>query len=437
MTLKKIPSKPSITALLPIAVFLAIYLGAGIIFQDFYSMPAIVAFLIALMAAFIQNRTISFSEKITVIAKGLSDENIITMCLIFLAAGAFTGAVSAAGGVESTVNLGLHFLPPHLTVVGLFLIGCFISISMGTSVGTISALAPIAIGISEKTGISMALCLGAVVSGAMFGDNLSMISDTTIAATRTQGCSMRDKFKTNFIIVLPAAVMTIILLLFMASGSDLSIAEHSDYHLVLVMPYLVVLAGALCGLNVFAVLIAGTLLSLFVGMMTGNLSGIAIFTCMGDGIAAMYDITVISIIVSCIGSLIKYNGGIDWILNTIRHNIKTKKGAKLGIGVLTAGIDAATANNTIAIIMAAPIAREISTEYNISPRETASLLDIFASIIQGLLPYGAQLLYASAATATASAAISSFDIAAYCFYPLLMAVCIILWIVFTDIRHSK
>lgn len=433
MTTQKTPCKPSAMALLPIAVFLIVYLGAGIIFQDFYSMPAIVAFLIALMTALIQNRKTSFSDKITIIAKGLADENIITMCLIFLAAGAFSGAVSAAGGVESTVNLGLYFLPARFAVVGLFLIGCFISIAMGTSVGTISALAPIAIGISEKTGITMALCLGAVVSGAMFGDNLSMISDTTIAATRTQGCSMRDKFKTNFLIVLPAAVITMILLIFMTSGSDPTVPEHLNYNLLLVIPYLAVLAGALCGLNVFFVLVLGTILSLAMGIITGNLSGIGIFTCMGDGITAMYDITVISIIVSCIGSLVKYNGGIDWILTTIHHHIRSKKGAKMGISILTAGIDIATANNTIAIIMAAPVAKEIRTQYDISSQECASLLDISASVTQGLLPYSAQILYASAATAS----LSGPDIAKYCFYPMLMAVCLILWILFAKTKTHR
>lgn len=425
---KTTTTKPSFPALLPIAVFLLIYAGAGIIFQDFYNMPPVIAFLAALVTAFLQTRQVSFSEKITIIAKGLADENIITMCLVFLAAGAFSGAVSAAGGVEHTVNLGLRFLPAHWAAAGLFLIGCFLSISMGTSVGTISALAPIAIGISEKTGITPALCIGAVLSGAMFGDNLSMISDTTIAATRTQGCSMRDKFKTNFMIVLPAAIITILILLAIASGSDTAVTAPSGYNLLLILPYLFVLISALCGLNVFAVLILGTLLSLAAGIFTGNLSGIAIFTCMGDGINAMYDITIISIIVSCIGSLIKYNGGIDWILTTIRRKIHTKKGAKFGISVLTAGIDTATANNTIAIIMSGPIAKEISTEYDISAQETASLLDISASIVQGLLPYGAQVLYASAAAMAAAAPLNGFDIIAYNYYPLFMAVCLIAWI---------
>ena len=422
--------KPSPLALLPIGVFLVIYAGSGIIFHDFYNMPAIIAFLAALLTAFLQTRTLSFSEKITVIDKGLADENIITMCLIFLTAGAFSGAVSAAGGVEHTVNLGLKLLPASWSAAGLFIIGCFLSISMGTSVGTISALAPIAVGISEKTSISLAMCIGAVISGAMFGDNLSMISDTTIAATRTQDCSMKDKFRTNFFIVLPAAILTFVLLLILPSHSEVVSVYAKDANLLLIAPFLFVLVSALCGMIVFAVLILGTVFSLAAGIFTGNLSGMEIFTCMGDGINAMYDITVISIIVSCIGSLIKYNGGIDWLLTAIRQRIRSPKGARLGISVLTAGID------TISIILAGPIAKEISTEYDISPRETASLLDISASVTQGLLPYGAQVLYASAATASAVMPLSGVDIIAYNYYPMFMAFCLLGWI-FLRRTHNK
>ena len=276
-------TKPSALALLPIGVFLVIYIGAGIVFNDFYSMPAIVAFLIALAVAFIQNKNYTFNDKMSEIAKGLADENIITMCLVFLAAGAFSGTISAAGGVSSTVNLGLSFMPGNIAIVGLFIIGCFISISMGTSVGTISSLAPIAIGISEKTGINTALCLGAVVSGAMFGDNLSMISDTTIAATKTQGCELKDKFKTNFFVVLPAAIVTIILLFIFASNTGNTTTTDLDYNILQVIPYIVVLVGALIGLNVFVVLISGTVLSIIMGLITGTLSGIEIFTTMGNG----------------------------------------------------------------------------------------------------------------------------------------------------------
>ena len=430
-------TKPSIAGLLPIGIFLLIYLGTGIVFNDFYSMPAIVAFLIALAVAFVQNRKVTFNEKMSEIARGLADENIITMCLVFLAAGAFSGTISAAGGVESTVNLGLSFMPGNIAIVGMFIIGCFISISMGTSVGTISALAPIAIGISEKTGLSMGLCLGAVVSGAMFGDNLSMISDTTIAATRTQGCELKDKFKTNFFVVLPAAVVTIIIFFFAASGITGVKDTNLNYNVWQVIPYIVVLIGALMGLNVFIVLISGTVLAVIMGIFTGTLSGIQIFTAMGNGISNMYDITVISIIVSCIGTLVKNNGGIEWLLNFIKAGVNGKRGAKLGIAVLVAGVDAATANNTIAIIMSAPLAKEISNEYDISPKDTASILDIAASVVQGMLPYGAQLLYASAATAACEAPLSGFAIVPYVYYPMLMAICAVVWILLPRGKHVR
>ena len=253
-------------ALLPIGVFLIIFLGAGILFNDFYAMPAIVAFLIALFVAFLQNRKVSFDEKVRIIASGLGEENIITMCLIFLCAGGFSGAVTAAGGVDSTVALGLSLIPAKFVIAGLFVIACFISVSMGTSMGTIAALAPIAVGISEATEFSMAVCVAAVVCGAMFGDNLSMISDTTIAAVKTQGCEMKDKFKANFLIVLPAAVLTVIYFWFVTRGVNYNVPENLDYHILEVVPYIVVLVGALIGINVFIVLLSGTVISLIVGV---------------------------------------------------------------------------------------------------------------------------------------------------------------------------
>lgn len=296
-------------ALLPIGVFLIIFLGAGILTGDFYAMPAIVAFLIALFVAFLQNKKMSFGEKIQVISKGVGDENIITMCLIFLCAGGFSGAVTAAGGVESTVNFGLSILPSNIAVVGLFVIGCFISVSMGTSMGTIAALAPIAVGISEKTQFPMAVCIGAVVCGAMFGDNLSMISDTTIAAVKTQGCEMKDKFKANFFIVLPAAILTIVIFLVITMNGAYEITEKLSYNVWQILPYVVVLVGALIGFNVFLVLITGIVLSVVVGVSTGALAAGEIFTAIGGGVTGMYDITVISIVVACIVSLVK---GIWW-----------------------------------------------------------------------------------------------------------------------------
>ncbi len=405
------------SALLPILVFLLIFLGSGYITGDFYSMPAIAAFLIAFLVAFVQNRQLCFADKIRLAAEGVGNENIITMCLIFLAAGAFTGAVKAAGGVDSTVNLGLSILPSNVAVAGLFLIGCFISISMGTSVGTITALAPIAVGISQKTGFSMAICAGAVVGGAMFGDNLSMISDTTIAAVKTQGCEMKDKFRENFLIVLPAAIVTILLFLVLGRNAAFQLKGELTFNIFRVLPYLVVLIGALAGVNVFIVLIAGTVLSLIAGVGTGAFGLGDMFTHVGEGIMGMYDITVISIIVASIVALVKEYGGIDFILSFIRKRISGERGGELGIAALALLVDMCTANNTVAIVMSGPIAKEISDDFGVTSRRSASLLDMFSSMGQGLIPYGAQLL--AAATLTG---LTPFEIIPYCFYPLLMGV---------------
>lgn len=412
-------------ALLPIGVFLIIFLGAGIVFEDFYAMPAIVAFLIALFVAFLQNKELSFNKKIEVIAKGVGEENIITMSLIFLCAGGFSGAVTAAGGVDSTVNLGLSLIPAHFAVAGLFLIGCFISFSMGTSMGTIAALAPIAVGISEKTGFALSICIGAVVCGAMFGDNLSMISDTTIAAVKTQGCEMKDKFKANFFIVLPAAIITVLIFWLATRNMSFQLEENLNYSLWEVLPYMVVLLGALIGINVFVVLISGIVISLIVGVSMGHIALSEMFQVVGSGVTSMYDITVISIIVACIVSLVKEHGGIQFILNLIKSNINGRRGAEFGIALLALFVDACTANNTVAIVMTGPIAKEISEEFDVDPRRSASLLDMFTSVGQGIIPYGAQLL--SAATLTG---LTPLQIIPNLYYPLLMGVCGILAIIF-------
>ena len=412
-------------ALLPIGVFLVIFIGAGVLFQDFYTMPAIVGFLIALIVAFVQNRRLRFSDKLSIISKGIGEENIVTMCLIFLAAGAFSGTIQAAGGVESTVNLGLSIMPSSVAVVGLFVIGCFISVSMGTSVGTITAMTPIGVGIAEKTGIAMPICVGAVVCGAMFGDNLSMISDTTIAAVRTQGCEMKDKFKENFLIVLPAAIITAVLFFFLARGNAGKIEGNLQYDIIKVIPYLVVLIGALIGVNVFLILIVGTVLAALVGVGTGAFAIGELFQKMGDGVTSMYDITVISIVVAAIVALVKEYGGIEFILNLIKKRINGPRGGEFGISVLALLVDCCTANNTVAIVMAGPIAKEISDEFDVSPERSASLLDIFASVGQGMIPYGAQLL-----TAAGLSALSPVQIMPYLFYPILMGISAVLFIVF-------
>ncbi|MDO5414483.1 MAG: Na+/H+ antiporter NhaC family protein [Bacillota bacterium] len=423
--------KHRILALLPFFVFLVFFAGAGIISGDFYAMPAYVAFIIALFIAFLQNRKVSFDEKLKIVAKGTGDVNIITMVLIFLVAGAFSGVVSAAGGVESTVNMGLSLLPPHMMVVGLFVIGCFISLSMGTSVGTVTALAPIALGVATQTGIPVALCAGAVVCGAMFGDNLSIISDTTIAAVRTQGCEMRDKFKQNFFIVLPAAIITLVLFFFTSRGFEAS-AEVGAWNFVEVIPYLVVLIGALIGLNVFLVLFIGIILSMIVGISGGAFTFMESFTIIGQGMTGMFEISIISIIVACMVSLIRENGGIALIIDTIEKTVKGKRGAELGIGILVLLVDLCTANNTVAIVMAGPVARDIADKFGVDRKRSASILDIFASVGQGLIPYGAQLL-----TAAALVGISPMALIPNLYYPILMLVCVLLFIFFRPQKDNK
>lgn len=430
-------------ALLPILCFLVVFIGMGVWLNDFYAMPAIVGFLIALGVAFCQNRKRSFSEKMEDVAHSMGDSNVMIMCLVFVMAGGFSGAVQAAGGVDSTVNFSLSILPPSVAVVGLFIIGCFISTAMGTSVGTIAALAPIAVGISDKTGIVGALCIGAVVSGAMFGDNLSMISDTTIAATRTQGCEMKDKFRENFKIVLPAAVISLILFLILASGGDYTFTGDRSYNLFKILPYLVVLIGALLGMNVFVVLALGIVLSLVVGVATGAFAWTDMFRVVFEGpdgaggIKNMYDITVISIVVAGIIGLVKANGGIDFILNGIKKRVKTPKGAQLGIAALSSLVDISTANNTVAIVMAGPIAKDISNEFSISPKRTAAILDIFTSVWQGIIPYGAQILYACAGAAAVGMTLSPVELFPYLFYPILMGISAVVFILFFGNRKKS
>lgn len=409
--------KSNFAALLPILVFLILFTGAGILTGDFYSVPAVVGFLIALIVAFIQNRQISFAEKIKIISKGIGDESIITMVLVFIFAGAFSGIIKAAGGAESAANFGISIIPSNFMIVGVFIVGCFISLSMGTSMGTIAALSPIAMSISEKTGLSLSLCIGAVVCGAMFGDNLSIISDTTIAAVRTQDCEMKDKFKQNFFIVLPAAILTIVILIAQTFNKSYVITDTLDYNFFKIIPYIIVLIGAISGINVFLVLLSGIFASAIVGLAFKSFTFIEMFGEIGKGIEGMYEITVISIIVAAIFHLVKSNGGIQFIIDFIKKNVKSKKGAELGIAGLAALVDCCTANNTIAIVMAGPIAKEISTEFGVEPKRSASILDIFTSVVQGIIPYGAQLL-----TAASLVGLTPFEIIPNLYYPILMGI---------------
>ena len=386
-------------ALLPLGVFLVLFVGSGLITGDFYKMPSLVAFLIAGGVALLFNRKVSLEEKMNIFCKGAGDSNIILMVIIFLLAGAFSSIAKAMGGVDSTVNLSLSILPSNLLVTGLFIIGCFISVSMGTSVGTIAALAPIGLGISEKTGIPVALVMGAVVGGAMFGDNLSMISDTTIAAVRTQGCELKDKFKVNFLIVLPAAIITAILLTVVTSGYSTTLNDNYNYELIKVLPYLLVLVGALCGVNVFALLGSGIIFASIVGLLTNSFDIFGLIEAISGGISGMYELSLLAITIGGVVSLIKFNGGIDYVLYFITSKINSKKGAEFGIAALVSVIDLCTANNTIAIVAAGPLAKDIADKYDIDKRKTASILDIFSSCWQGIIPYGAQLLTAAGVAA--------------------------------------
>lgn len=421
----KEPKKGNPLALLPIGVFLVLFLGTGIATKDFYRMPVLVAFLIAAAVAFLPNRKEIMATKLEIFCNGAGENNIILMCIIFLLAGAFSNVAKSMGAVESTVNLSLSILPTNLLVAGLFIIACFISVSMGTSVGTITALTPIGIGIAQKTGMPVALIIGAIIGGGMFGDNLSMISDTTIAAVRTQGCELKDKFKTNFLIVLPAAILTIIILTVIASGYQTTLEGDYVYSIVKVLPYLAVLIGALAGVNVFALLGGGALFAGIIGMMNGSFDFFGFMQAAGEGMMGMEDLAMLSIVIGGTLALIKHNGGIDFLLNSIKSRIKTKKGAEFGIAALVSVVDLCTANNTIAIVMAGPLAKDIAEEFNIAPKRTASLLDIFSSCWQGMIPYGAQIL-----SAAGLAAVSPMELLPFIFYPMLMGLCGLLAIAF-------
>lgn len=424
----------NVKALLPIFVFLALYIGAGVYFEyispiegkmGFYVVSTVVAFMAALAVALVQNRKLSFDEKIRVCAKGIGDENITIMLFIFLLAGAFGGIAKEAGGAASTANLMLSIIPDEFAVPGLFLVACIISMAMGTSVGTITVLVPIAAGVSESGNYPLALCVATVVGGSMFGDNLSFVSDTTIAATKTQGIQMRDKFLANIKIALPAAVITLILLIVMSlGGNNASVGEY-EYNILQAIPYFVVIVLALLGMNVLVVLGIGIGLFALSGAITGSLTIESMFSSMSTGTSGMFETMIVTILVSSIGALVRENGGFGAILSGIRRHLKGRRGGMAGIGLLTAFLDIATANNTVAIVMAAPIAKELSEEYEIEPRKTASLLDTCSCIMQGVIPYGAQLLIAASL-----GGLSSMQIIPLLFYPYILAVFVVLSIIF-------
>lgn len=415
-------------ALLPIGVFLLLYLGLGITFEyilkyemGFYNIPIVVIFLISLFIACMQNRKLSLDEKLSVMGAGAGDKNIITMVLIFLVAGIFVGVVGRSSA-DSVAYFLLSVIPPKFSVAVLFVVSCFVSLAMGTSVGTITLITPIAVSVSSASGFSLPLCVGSVVGGAMFGDNLSFISDTTIAACNGQGCRMRDKFSENFAIALPAAVLTLVLILILSLHTEITGEIFHDYNLVQVIPYILVLIGGIAGINVFSVLIIGIVSGAIIMLSTGAADAMTLLVNMKDGAAGMFETAMVAILVSAICALIREHGGFDALLYAIRKIFKGKRGGQMGMGLLVGAMDIATANNTVAIVMANPIAKEMSENYGISPKKAASLLDTFSCIFQGVIPYGAQLLVAVSAVAVAGYNISAFDIMPCLFYPYLLLV---------------
>ena len=405
-------------ALIPLLLFVLLFLGVGIISGDFTTMPLNVAITITVIVALLMNRKETFAKKVEVFTKGAGHSNIILMMLIFILAGAFSTTAEKMGGVSSTVNLGLSLIPQNLIIVGLFIICMFVSISMGTSVGTVAAIAPVGFGFAQATDVPAALAMATVVGGAMFGDNLSMISDTTIAAVRTQKTKMSDKFKVNFKIVLPGAIITIIILFFLTNGISIDHTKNYDYNLIKVIPYLLVLILALVGINVIIVLIGGTVLAGIIGLIDGSFGWNGLLNAISKGIIGMEDIAMIALLIGGLVGIIQHNGGIDWLLNFVRSKVKSRRGAELGIASLVSAADISTANNTISIIMAGPLAKNIADEYDVDPRKSASILDIFGGCFQGLLPYSPQVI-----SAAGVAGISPFLMLQYSIYPILLGVC--------------
>lgn len=435
--------KSKLSALMPIGVFVVFYLSLGIIFEyvmkipmGFYSVPVVVAFLVALGVAIMQTKGVELEKKFEIMGHGVGDKNIVTMLLIFLLAGIFVGVVGR-GSAESVAYFMLSVTPPRFAVAVIFVISCFVSTAMGTSVGTITLITPIAVAVSEGSGFSLPLCVGTVIGGAMFGDNLSFISDTTIAACNGQGCRMKDKFRTNLAIVVPAAIVTLVIILIMSLGSDVPESISKQYNMVQIIPYVLVLVCGIVGVNVFLTLLTGIVSGSIIMLVTGAVTFPDLMKGMGSGAAGMFETSMVAILVAALCALIRYNGGFDALLTGIRRVFKGKKSGQLGIGLLVGLMDIATANNTVAIVMANPIASEMAKDFDISSRKTASILDTFSCIFQGFLPYGAQVLVALSAVSTLGYEITAFQVIANLFYPMMLLLSSLVFIFIIPEKKKK
>ena len=421
--LTPIVNKPSGKALGPLIVFLCLYLVTSLIVNDFYKVPITVAFLVASIYAVATTKGLSLNDRILQYSNGAANKNIMLMIWIFVLAGAFAQSAKAMGAIDATVNLALHLLPNNLLLAGVFLASCFISLSIGTSVGTIVALVPVAVGIASKTDIGIPFMTALVIGGAFFGDNLSFISDTTIAATRTQGCVMRDKFRVNSLIAVPAAL--IVFVYYIICGSHIDIThEIVDIEWGKVIPYLMVLGTAIAGLHVMLVLLLGIISTGIVGMIYGNFDFFGWFNAMGGGIIGMGELIIITLMAGGMLELIRFNGGVDYILHKLTKRVNGKRGAEFSIAALVSLANVCTANNTIAIITVGPLANKIAEQYRVDKRKSASILDIFSCVIQGTIPYGAQMLIAAELSG-----LSPLNILGYLYYPGvlgLLAICSII-----------
>jgi len=407
-------------ALSPLGVFIVLYLVTSIIAGDFYKVPITVAFMVSSIYAVIIHGGRPLRERIDIFSRGAATGQMMLMIWIFVLAGAFANSAKMMGSIDATVNLTLSLLPPQMLLAGLFVAACFISISIGTSVGTIVALTPIAAGVAQQTGTDVALMTAVVVGGSLFGDNLSFISDTTIVATSSQGCRLSDKFRVNSFIVVPAAIVILIVYIFMGSG--ISAPQHiADVQWVKVIPYLAVLITAIFGMNVMAVLTLGIILTGVIGLLTGSFDIFGWMKSMGDGIIGMGELIIITMMAGGMLELIKQQGGIDFIIRRMTRHIHGKRGAELSIGALVAMVDVCTANNTVAIITVGGIAKQIGDKYGVDNKKAASILDTFSCAVQGVIPYGAQLLMAAGL-----ASLNPVNIIPYLYYPMAIGIAALL-----------
>ena len=426
--LTPIVNKPNGWALMPLVVFLCLYLVTSLIVNDFHKVPITVAFMVASIYAVATTKGLSLNDRILQYSSGAANKNIMLMLWIFILAGAFAQSAKAMGAIDATVNLTLLLLPDNLLLAGIFLASCFISLSIGTSVGTIVALVPVAAGIAAKTDVNLAFMTALVIGGAFFGDNLSFISDTTIAATRTQGCVMRDKFRVNFMIAVPAALLVFIYYIIYGVHVE-SANEIQSIEWAKVIPYLIVLGTAIAGMNVTLVLLLGLLSTGVIGLIYGSFDLFGWFASMGEGITGMGELIIITLMAGGMLELIRFNGGVDYILHRLTQHVKNKRGAELSIAALVSLANFCTANNTIAIITVGPLANNIAEQFKVDKRKSASVLDIFSCVVQGIIPYGAQMLIAAELTQ-----LSPISIIGYLYYPITLGIIALLSILF---RYPK